>query len=80
MLIAVVGNLGRDEKAITQEGSSQMAEGYKTLLMLVVNRRRFFLTRKGFMGLGPGSLRDGNWVAVLLRADVPFCAARDRRK
>lgn len=28
--------------------------------------------RKGFFGIGPGTLREDDFVAVLLGADVPF--------
>lgn len=38
----------------------------------VCNKRKFFFSKKGFFGLGPGALREEDFVAVLLGADVPF--------
>ena len=48
------------------------AERYRSSVAAVANQRKFFLTKKGFFGLGPGAMRKGDWVAVLLGADVPF--------
>jgi hypothetical protein len=45
---------------------------YRDSAAQVCNKRKFFFTRKGFFGLGPGALRDEDFVAVLLGADVPF--------
>jgi len=45
---------------------------YRDSAALICNKRKFFLTKKGFFGLGPGALRKGDFVAVLLGADVPF--------
>jgi len=40
--------------------------------MLVCNFRRFFITERGFMGLGPRRLLKGDVVVVLLGGSVPF--------
>lgn len=45
---------------------------YRDSAAVVCNKRKFFFTQKGFFGLGPGALRPGDFVAVLLGADVPF--------
>jgi hypothetical protein len=45
---------------------------YRDSAALICNKRKFFLTKKGFFGLGPGALMEGDFVAVLLGADVPF--------
>ena len=48
------------------------AERYRLSTVAVANQRKFFITKKGLFGLGPGVMREGDWVAVLLGADVPF--------
>jgi hypothetical protein len=45
---------------------------YRDSAARVCNKRKFFHTKKGFVGLGPGALRTGDFVAVLLGSDVPF--------
>lgn len=45
---------------------------YRDSAALVCNKRKFFITKKGLFGLGPGALRPDDFVAVLLGADVPF--------
>ena len=48
------------------------SERYRSSVATVANQRRFFLTKKMLFGLGAGAMRKGDWVAVLLGADVPF--------
>jgi hypothetical protein len=38
--------------------------------------RKFFTTAKGYMGVGPGSLTNGDWVFVLLGSRVPLILRR----
>jgi hypothetical protein len=38
--------------------------------------RKFFITSKGYMGVGPGSLTNGDWVFVLLGSRVPLILRR----
>jgi hypothetical protein len=45
---------------------------YRDAAAHVCNERKFFHTKKGFFGIGPGALKEGDFVAVLLGADVPF--------
>jgi hypothetical protein len=45
---------------------------YRDSAAQVCNRRKFFFTKKGFFGLGPGASRKGDFVAILLGADVLF--------
>ncbi|KAI4266040.1 MAG: hypothetical protein LQ337_008902 [Flavoplaca oasis] len=45
---------------------------YRDVAAYVCNKRKFFITKKGFFGIGPGALKQGDFVAVLLGADVPF--------
>jgi hypothetical protein len=45
---------------------------YRDSAAQVCNNRKFFFSKKRFFGLGPGALREGDFVAVLLGADVPF--------
>lgn len=48
------------------------AERYRLSAAAVANQRKLFIVKKGLIGLGPGAMRKGDWVAVLLGADVPF--------
>ena len=48
------------------------AERHRLSVAAVAYQRKFFLTKKFLFGLGPGAMREGDWVAVLLGADVPF--------
>lgn len=48
------------------------SERYRLSVAAVANQRKFFITKKFLFGLGPGAMRKGDWVAVLLGADVPF--------
>jgi hypothetical protein len=34
--------------------------------------RRFFITKKGYLGLGPLEAREGGQICIILCADVPF--------
>ncbi|KAJ9669826.1 hypothetical protein H2201_000212 [Coniosporium apollinis] len=45
---------------------------YRDSAVLVCNKRKIFFTKKKLFGLGPGALRPGDFIAVLLGADVPF--------
>ncbi|RYP07574.1 hypothetical protein DL765_009111 [Monosporascus sp. GIB2] len=45
---------------------------YRDAAATVCNKRKFFVTKKGHFGLGPGAMREDDFVAVLLGADVPF--------
>ncbi|OQO10295.1 hypothetical protein B0A48_04653 [Cryoendolithus antarcticus] len=49
---------------------------YYISLKLACVRRRFFITRGGFMGLGPGSLEVGDKVAMLAGGKWPFALKR----
>ena len=48
------------------------AERYRSSAAAVANQRKFFIVKKSLFGMGPGAMREGDWVAVLLGADVPF--------
>lgn len=45
---------------------------YRDSAAQVCKRRKLFFMKKGIFGLGPGALREGDFVAILLGADVPF--------
>ncbi|KAM0804980.1 heterokaryon incompatibility protein-domain-containing protein [Usnea florida] len=45
---------------------------YRDNAAVVCNQRKFFTTHKGFFGLGPGALKEGDRVAVFLGSDTPF--------
>lgn len=59
------------------EDITMRAERYRLYVTAVANQRKFFLLKKFLFGLGPGALRKGDWVAVLLGPDVPFILSRD---
>ena len=45
---------------------------YRDSAGIVCNQREFFFTKKSFFGIGPRALRNGDCIAILLGADVPF--------
>lgn len=48
------------------------AERYRLSVAAVATQRKFLMTKNFLFGLGPGAMRKGGRVAVLLGADVPF--------
>jgi hypothetical protein len=62
----------RAEWARKQMEDKRRWQRYRDSAAQVCNKRKFYFTKKGFFGLGPGALREGDFVAVLLGADVPF--------
>ncbi|KAI4098359.1 MAG: hypothetical protein L6R37_006522 [Teloschistes peruensis] len=54
------------------EDHLRRAKRYRASAAAVANQRKLFVLRKGLIGLGPSAMRKGDWVAVLLGADVPF--------
>ena len=69
------GSLGNPYRR-AEEGKSGDEEvrwrRYRDNAAVVCNQRKFFTTHKGFFGLGPGALKEGDRVAVLLGSDAPF--------
>ncbi|OAG08763.1 HET-domain-containing protein [Paraphaeosphaeria sporulosa] len=62
-----------EAEARQKESKDKMRwQRYRDSAALVCNQRKFFITKKGFFGLGPGALRPNDFVAVFLGADVPF--------
>ncbi|KAL5381415.1 hypothetical protein DPSP01_007129 [Paraphaeosphaeria sporulosa] len=62
-----------EAEARQKESKDKMRwQRYLDSAALVCNQRKFFITKKGFFGLGPGALRPNDFVAVFLGADVPF--------
>jgi hypothetical protein len=62
----------REERIRKGNEDKMRWQRYRDSAALICNKRKFFLTKKGFFGLGPGALREGDFVAVLLGGDVPF--------
>lgn len=60
-----------DEKA-NGEGERGKWERYRDSATSVCDQRKFFITEMCFIGIGPGALCEGDVVAVLYGADVPF--------
>lgn len=60
----------------TRAGSDAIKAGnrylYGTSFMYIAGLRRFFVTRSGYMGLGPNSMQRGDKVFVFPGGDVPF--------
>lgn len=56
----------------SSEDTLARAERYRLSAAAVANQRKVFIVKKGLIGLGPGAMKKGDWVAVLLGADVPF--------
>jgi len=63
---------GKEEFLRKEQENKMRWQRYRDSAALVCNKRKFFITKKGLFGLGPGALRQVDFVAVLLGADVPF--------
>jgi hypothetical protein len=50
----------------------RLDEGFDLQVLLYGPKRSFFVTEKGFYGLGPDITRSGDFCCVLFGADVPF--------
>lgn len=69
------GRLGNPYRGAEQRNSGDEDvrwRRYRDNAAVTCNQRKFFTTHKGFFGLGPGALKEGDRVAVLLGSDVPF--------
>ena len=66
------------------ESPGSNSEGARALFQEHVDRacnaRRFFVTAKGYIGLGPPEVQDGHLVTVLLGGQVPFILSRQQEK
>ncbi|KAF4314297.1 Heterokaryon incompatibility [Botryosphaeria dothidea] len=56
--------------------STADADRFVTALSYACRWRRFFVTRRGFMGIGPPCMREGDVVGVLCGGIVPFLLRR----
>ncbi len=61
-----------DDSEREKSKSNTNWQRYRDSAAVVCNKRKFFFTKKKFFGLGPGALQTGDFIAVLLGADVPF--------
>ena len=69
------GTLGNPYRGVEERKSGDEEvrwRRYRNNAAVACNQRKFFSTHKGFFGLGPGALKVGDRVAVLLGSDVPF--------
>ena len=69
------GTLGNPNRGVEERKSGDQEvrwRRYRDNAAVACNQRKFFTTHKGFFGLGPGALKEGDRVAVLLGSDVPF--------
>ncbi|KAH7061687.1 heterokaryon incompatibility protein-domain-containing protein [Paraphoma chrysanthemicola] len=61
-----------DEDRVSQSVYEARWKRYRDSMAHVCNKRKFFFTKKEFFGVGPGALKNGDWLAILQGADVPF--------
>ncbi|KAI1114718.1 heterokaryon incompatibility protein-domain-containing protein [Nemania sp. NC0429] len=59
------------------EVETKSKNAFQYLLECASGGRRFFRTRKGYIGTGPAAMNVGDSVAVLLGSRVPFVLRRD---
>jgi hypothetical protein len=58
--------------AYSSSMSAKEAHVFNEMVIRACNGRRFFTTRRGYMGLGPSDIQIGDTVAVMLGGQVPF--------
>ena len=56
----------------TSSPAAKEAHIFNEMVIKACNGRRFFRTKKGYMGLGPKDIRNGDTVSVLRGGQVPF--------
>ena len=56
----------------TSSLAAKEAHIFNEMVIKACNGRRFFRTQKGYMGLGPKDIRNGDTVSVLRGGQVPF--------
>ncbi|KAL5319190.1 hypothetical protein ACEPPN_012239 [Leptodophora sp. 'Broadleaf-Isolate-01'] len=62
----------QEEERVPKSVNEARWKRYRDSMAHVCNKRKFFFTKKEFFGIGPGALKEGDWLAVLQGADVPF--------
>jgi hypothetical protein len=60
------------ERAESYLDYSESTNTFVNLVSNAVARRRFFVTEKGMLGLGPRTMEEGDVIAVLFGGSVPF--------
>jgi hypothetical protein len=60
---------GRERKD-TEEAI--IARAYVNTLLMVSNSRKYFISKQGYLGLGPGGTLPGDLVVILFGLDMPF--------
>jgi len=71
----IEGRLGTAEKesqSSLEEQSNSRIDLSEASMKRAAMKRRFFVTEKGYMGLGPSSMEEGDIVYVLSGGQVPF--------
>jgi hypothetical protein len=69
-------------KELFQEDETKTIYGhyFERLADKACNGRRFFVTRRGFMGIGPLRAKTGDTVAILKGGNVPYILRHDREE
>jgi hypothetical protein len=69
-------------KKLFQEDETKTIYGhyFERLADKACNGRRFFVTRRGFMGIGPLRARTGDAIAILKGGNVPYILRHDREE
>ena len=60
------------DMAYTSSFAAKEAHIFNEMVIKACNGRQFFRTQKGYMGLGPKDIKNGDIVSVLLGGQVPF--------
>ena len=61
---------------LKEEAKGGSADRYRSAMAEVCHQRKFFITRAGFYGLGPGILELGDTICVIFGMDVPSIVRR----
>lgn len=63
---------GTSEYEKGKENEAILAHGYSHTLVLTSAGKRYFVSKKGYLGLGPGGTEPGDVVVILFGLDMPF--------
>ncbi|KAF8857010.1 hypothetical protein BDZ45DRAFT_803771 [Acephala macrosclerotiorum] len=60
-------------------GYGKSEDHFEEILLSVMTHRRFFITKNGYLGVGPANTREGNIIGIIAGCNFPliFCNKED---
>ena len=74
------GELENHDRVRFNEQRNEKVVAIESCIRSTTLSRRFFVTKKGFMGIGPSAMNEGDHVCVLIGGPVPFVLRPEAQK